>query len=153
MVDRFHQAQRMFYGASKKLNNSQMQKTVSLLHFQNIQNDYEQMPQTKIITNVYSALSANNMALVFYSLGKINTALQLFNKAQTLLAKGCTGVEDKDLQLFSANYVPYSYKITFNLAITSLAKGIHQSYQLFDYIKKFSLQSLDYKCWYRIAQS
>lgn len=92
MIDRFHQAQREFYAAEKKTSSTGMNKSISLLHFHNIQNDFEQMPQTKIITNIYSALSANNIAIVTYSLGKFQTSLHLLSKAQTLLAKGCTGV-------------------------------------------------------------
>lgn len=50
------------------------------------------MPQNKIITNIYSAFSQNNIGIVHYSYGKNSIALSYFNKAQTLLSKGCTGV-------------------------------------------------------------
>ena len=130
-----------------------MSKAVSLLHFSNIQNEYEQMPQTKIITNIYSALSANNIAVINFTLGKINTSLHLLSKAQTLLAKGCTGVEDKDLQLFSANYANHNYKITYNLALVSLSKQCQQAYQLFEYLKRMNLQGQDFKSWYRTGQA
>lgn len=111
------------------------------------------MPQTKIITNIYSALSANNIALANFVYGKVNTAFYLLNKAQTLLAKGCTGVEDKDLQLFSSNYASQSYKISQNIALVSLALGSPQAYQLYDYIKRNNLQGVDFKIWYRTGQA
>lgn len=50
------------------------------------------MPQNKIITNIYSSLSYNNIGIIHYSYGKPSVALSYFNKAQTLLSKGCTGV-------------------------------------------------------------
>ncbi len=50
------------------------------------------MPQTKIITNIYSSFSNNNIAIINYSRGKKAIALYFLNKAQTLLSKGCTGV-------------------------------------------------------------
>ena len=111
------------------------------------------MPQTKIITNIYSALSANNIALVNFAYGKVNVSLHLLNKAQTLLAKGCTGVEDKDLQLFSSNYASHTYKIAHNLALVSLSKESPQAYHLFDYLKRMNLQATDFKSWYRTGQA
>ena len=38
MIDRFHQAQREFHASQKKLDTSGLQKSISLLHFSNIQN-------------------------------------------------------------------------------------------------------------------
>ena len=153
MVDRFHQAHREFHNCLKNADTSGVNRAISLLHFSNIQNDFDQMPQTKIITNIYSSLSINNTAVIFYASGLPNAAAYLFNKAQTLLAKGCTGVEDKDLQLFSANYASHNFKITYNLALTCLSRDSVQSYQIFDYFKKVSLLGQDYKSWYRAGQS
>lgn len=44
------------------------------------------------------------MGMVHFAQKKPHIALSYFSKAKTLLSKGCTGVEDKDLQLFSINY-------------------------------------------------
>jgi hypothetical protein len=88
------------------------------------------MPQNKIITNIYSALSYHNIGIIHYSYGKPSLALHYFNKAQTLLSKGCTGVEDKDLQLFSSNYSSHSHKIYYNLGIVSLGINQTQAYQI-----------------------
>lgn len=48
-------------------------------------------------------------------------ALQYFVKAKTLLSKGITGVEDKDLQLFWINYSSHTETITYNMALCLLA--------------------------------
>lgn len=79
------------------------------------------MPQTKIITNIYSALTNNNTAIVYYTMGKFEIALYFINKSYTLLSKGCTGAEDKDLQLFSSNFVNHSHKICYNFTLVTLA--------------------------------
>lgn len=88
------------------------------------------MPQNKIITNIYSSLSYNNIGIIHFSYGKPSIALHYFNKAQTLLSKGCTGVEDKDLQLFSSNYSSHGHKIHYNLGIVSLGVNPGQAYQM-----------------------
>lgn len=111
------------------------------------------MPQNKIITNIYSAFSQNNIGIVHYSYGKYNIALNYFNKAQTLLSKGCTGVEDKDLQLFSSNYSKDGPKIFYNLGLVLLNSSTTQAYQVLSQLKKNSPQSCDFKYWYRIGQS
>ena len=89
------------------------------------------MPQTKIITNIYSAFSNNNIGIVNFSKGKKTIALHFLNKAHTLLLKGCTGVEDKDLQLFSSNYAHHSSRIAFNLGLLSLSLKASNSYSIF----------------------
>lgn len=50
------------------------------------------MPQNKIITNIYSSLSYNNIGIIHFSYNKPCVALSYFNKAQAILNKGCTGV-------------------------------------------------------------
>lgn len=50
------------------------------------------MPQTKIITNIYSGLTYNNTAIIYMSINKHHLALHYFDKASKLLSKGCTGV-------------------------------------------------------------
>ncbi len=62
------------------------------------------MPSTKIISNILNSLTTSNVGMVHFAQKKHHIALSYFSKAKALLAKGCTGVEDKDLQLFSINY-------------------------------------------------
>ena len=88
------------------------------------------MPQNKIITNIYSALSYNNIAIIHFSYGKSCVALSYLNKAQMLLYKGCTGVEDKDLQLFSSNYSSQGHKISYNMGVVALNVYSNQAYQI-----------------------
>lgn len=111
------------------------------------------MPPNKIITNIYSALSYNNIGIIHYSYGKSCVALSYFNKAQMLLYKGCTGVEDKDLQLFSSNYSSQGHKIFYNMGVVSLHAYPSQAYQILEQLKKSSTQCSDYKYWYRIGQA
>lgn len=111
------------------------------------------MPQTRIITNIYSSFSNNNIAIINFSKGKKAIALYFFNKAQTLLFKGCTGVEDKDLQLFSCNYAHHNPRIAFNLGLLALSLKSSNSYTIFEALKKINQQKIDFKYWYRIGQS
>jgi len=79
------------------------------------------MPTTKIITNALNALTTSNVGIVHFIEKKYHISLQYFLKAKALLAKGITGVEDKDLQLFSINYSTHSESITYNMALCLLA--------------------------------
>ncbi len=74
------------------------------MNFVNIVEEFEQMPTTKIITNILNAFATSNTGLVHFVYGKSTVALAYFSKAKALLGKACTGVEDKDLHLFSLNY-------------------------------------------------
>ena len=65
------------------------------------------MPTTKIITNIISAFVNNNAAIAHIQLKMPTIAMVYLNKAKSLLNKACTGVEDKDLHLFSLNYGSY----------------------------------------------
>ena len=89
------------------------------------------MPQTKIITNIYSSFSHNNIGIVNFSKGKKSVGLHFLQKAQTLLTKGCTGVEDKDLQLFSSNYAHHNVRIGYNLGLLALSMKSSHSYSIF----------------------
>lgn len=50
------------------------------------------MPQTKIVTNIYSGLTFNNTAIIYISIDKPHLALHYLDKASKLVSKGCTGV-------------------------------------------------------------
>ena len=93
------------------------------MNFANIQNEIEQMPSTKIITNILNALTTSNVGIVHFWEKKYHVALQYFFKAKSLLSKGITGVEDKDLQLFWINYSSHTEAITYNMALCLLATG------------------------------
>jgi hypothetical protein len=62
------------------------------MNFANIQNEVEQMPSSKIITNILNALTTSNVGIVHFVEKKYHTSLQYFVKAQSLLSKGITGV-------------------------------------------------------------
>jgi hypothetical protein len=114
MISRFHEAQKELHAGNRV-------KCLELMNFANIQNDVEQMPSTKIITNILNALTTSNVGIVHFSILKYHIALQYFFKAQGLLSKGITGVEDKDLQLFWINYSSQNEAITYNMALCLLA--------------------------------
>lgn len=97
LISRFAIAMRAFYVHN-------YQKCLSLMNFTTIVEDYEQMPTTKIVTNIISAFSNNNIAIVHVSYQMPSLALAYLSKAKSLLTKACTGVEDKDLHLISLNY-------------------------------------------------
>jgi hypothetical protein len=78
------------------------------------------MPTTKIITNILNAFVTSNTGLIHFSIGKPIIALTYFAKAKGLLTKACTGVEDKDLHLFSLNYGNHLESITYNQALALL---------------------------------
>jgi hypothetical protein len=78
------------------------------------------MPSTKIIANILNSLTTSNVGMVHFAQKKYHIALSYFSKAKTLLAKGCTGVEDKDLQLFSINYSNNNEAISYNIALSLL---------------------------------
>ena len=115
------------------------------MNFSSIQSDYEQMPQTKIITNIYSSLTNNNAAIIYYSFGKMDLALHFFNKAHTLLLKGCTGVQDKDLQLFSSNFANHVHKINYNLGLIALKTKASESFHVFEFFKKNNYMCSDFQ--------
>lgn len=62
------------------------------MNFSTIAEDYEQMPTTKIITNIVSAFVNNNAAVVHMQLNMPAISLAYLNKAKALLTKACTGV-------------------------------------------------------------
>ena len=111
------------------------------------------MPTTKIITNIVNAFVSNNAAIVHMQLNMPAVALSYLNKAKTLLAKACTGVEDKDLHLLSLNYGSYIDSIAYNQAVALLKIKPKESYSYFEVVRKSSQMSRSYKFWYRMAQS
>ena len=62
------------------------------MNFVNIVEEYEQMPATKIITNILNAFATSNTGIVHYMYEKPSIALIYFARAKSLLAKACTGV-------------------------------------------------------------
>ena len=62
------------------------------MNFNSISEDFDQMPTTKIITNIVSAFVNNNAALVHMQLNMPFIALNYLNKAKLLLVKAITGV-------------------------------------------------------------
>lgn len=85
MISYFHEAQ-------KELHFKNYVQCLQLMNFTNIQTYYEDMPTTKIITNILNALTASNVGIVHLALKKPYLSLSYFSKAKTLLSKGCTGV-------------------------------------------------------------
>lgn len=146
LVGRFNEAFRALYSKD-------YQKCLSLMNFNTIAEDFEHVPTTKIITNVIGAFVNNNAAVVHSQLEKSAISLAYFNKAKSLLNKACTGVEDKDLHLFSLNYGSYIEAITYNQALTMLNLRPKESYHYFESIRKSGQMSRSYKFWYRMAQS
>jgi hypothetical protein len=123
------------------------------MNFVTMSEEYEQMPTTKIITNILSGFSNNNSAVVHFIYQKPTLALTYFIKAKTLLTKACTGVEDRELHILSLNYSNYLESITYNQALCLLSFKPKEAYQYFDSIRKSNSMSKTYKFWYRIAQS
>lgn len=136
------------------------------MNFATIAEDLEQMPTTKIITNIINAFVNNNAAIAHLHQGMPTVALSYLTKAKTLLAKACTGVEDKDLHLFSLNYGSHIDTITFNQALILLTVAqrdraqsqqdnnyCKDSYLYFETLRKSGQMSRNYKFWYRMAQS
>lgn len=124
------------------------------------------MPTTKIITNIISAFVNNNAAIAHLQHGMATVALAYLTKAKTLLTKACTGVEDKDLHLFSLNYGSHIETITYNQGLVMLCmqpkegeqseqetQYSRDSYQYFESIRKSGQMSRNYKFWYRMAQA
>jgi hypothetical protein len=114
LMGRFHEALRTLYSHN-------WQRSLSLMNFTTISEDFEGLPTTKIITNVVSAFVNNNAAIAHLQQGMPAVASAYLAKAKTLLTKACTGVEDKDLHLFSLNYGSHLDSITHNQAIALLS--------------------------------
>jgi tetratricopeptide (TPR) repeat protein len=146
LVGRFSDALRALYCRD-------YQKCLSLMNFTTIGEEFEQMPTTKIVTNVIGSFINNNAGLTHFHLGLPAVALAYLSKAKALLTKACTGVEDKDLHLFSLNYGSYIESITYNQALVMLAVRPKESYHQFESIRKSGQMSRSYKFWYRMAQS
>lgn len=146
MISRFHEAQKELYTQNTV-------KCLELMNWANIQSEIEQLPSTKIIVNILNALTASNVGIVHFMDKKFHMALQYFFKAKTLLSKGITGVEDKDLQLFWINYSSHGEAITYNMALCLLANKSREAYQLFESIKKSNPNVQNFKHWYRIGQA
>jgi hypothetical protein len=146
MINRFLEAQKELYGKN-------LQKCLSLMNFVNMSEEYEQMPTTKIITNILSGFASSNTGIVHFLYQKPAIALAYFSKGKTLLTKACTGVEDRELHILSLNYSNYLESITYNQALCLLGYRPREAYQYFESIRKSSLMSKTYKFWYRLAQS
>lgn len=101
------------------------------MNLSSITEDFDQMPTTKIITNIVSAFVNNNAAIVHLQLSMPAITLSYLNKAKALLIKACTGVEDKDLHLLSLNYGSYIDSITFNQGLVMLTVRPRDSYNYF----------------------
>ena len=101
------------------------------MNYTTIAEDLEQMPSTKIITNIFSAFVNNNAAVVHMKLNMPSVALSYLNKAKTMLTKAATGVEEKDLHLMSLNYCSYIDSITYNQALAMLKSKPKESYLYF----------------------
>jgi len=97
-----------FAEAHRELYARNYPKCLSLINYAIIAEELEQMPTTKIVNNVVSAFVTSNAGLVHFHEGMPSVALNYFAKAKTLLTKAYTGVEDRDLHLFSLNYGSYS---------------------------------------------
>lgn len=142
-----------FLEAQKQLHAGQLSRCLSLMNFVNMVEEHEQMPTTKIITNILNAFATNNTGTVHFAYGKPTLALLHFAKAKALLAKACTGVEDKDLHLFSLNYGNHIESVTFNQALALLGSRPRESYTYFESIRKSNQMSKNYKFWYRMGQA
>lgn len=146
MINRFLEAQKELYCKN-------YQKCLNLMNFVNMSEEYEQMPTTKIITNILNGFATSNTGVVHYIYEKPTLALTYFTKAKALLAKACTGVEDRELHILSLNYGNYVESITYNQALCLLRYKPKEAFQYFDSIRKSNLMSKSYKYWYRQAQS
>lgn len=142
-----------FLEAQKELYSKNYQKCLSLMNFVNMSEEYEQMPTTKIITNILSGFANSNSGLIHYLYRKPALALTYFAKAKTLLTKACTGVEDRELHILSLNYGNYLDAVTYNQALTLLSYKPREAYIYFDSVRKANYVSRSYKFWYRMAQS
>lgn len=96
-----------------------------------IAEEFEQMPTTKIVTNIVSAFVNSNAGVVHFHYGMLAVALGYFGKAKALLAKACTGVEDRDLHLFSLNYGSFIEAISLNQGLVLLALKNKESFAFF----------------------
>lgn len=100
MINRFLEAQKELYCRN-------YQKCLALMNFVTMSEEHEQMPTTKIITNILSGFANSNTAIVHFLYQKPALSLAYFAKAKTLLTKACTGVEDRELHILSLNYSNY----------------------------------------------
>ena len=101
------------------------------MSYATIAEEIDQMPTTKIVTNIINAFVTCNTGVVHYHHKMPIVALACFGKAKALLTKSCTGVEDRDLHLFSLNYRSYIECITYNQALTLLSIRPKESCQYF----------------------
>lgn len=85
MINRFLEAQKELYCKN-------YQKCLALMNFVTMSEEHEQMPTTKIITNILSGFANSNTAIVHFLYQKPGLSLAYFAKAKTLLTKACTGV-------------------------------------------------------------
>jgi len=113
LINRFNEAFHAFYGRKNV-------KCLYLMNYTTISEEFDQMPTTKIITNIVSAFANNNAAIVYHQMNMSAISIAHFNRAKSLLTKACTGVEDKDLHLLSLNYGSNIDSITFNQALALL---------------------------------
>ena len=92
-----------------------------MMNYTTMAEEVEQMPTTKIVTNIVSAFVTSNTGLVHFHYDMPAVALSYFAKAKALLTKAYTGVEDRDLHLFSLNYGSHSESISFNQGLALLS--------------------------------
>jgi hypothetical protein len=62
------------------------------MNYNSISEDFEQLPTTKIITNIIGAFVSNNQAMVYMQMGMPSVAWVQLARAKSLLSKACTGV-------------------------------------------------------------
>ena len=101
------------------------------MNLNTIAEEFEQMPTTKIVTNIISAFVTSNAGLVHFHYGMAAAALGYFGRAKALLAKACTGVEDRDLHLFSLNYGSFIEAMSLNQGLALLALRSKESFAYF----------------------
>lgn len=65
------------------------------MNFTIMSEEYDQMPSTKIITNILNGFATSNTGIIHVIYNKPSIALTYFTKAKSFLAKACTGVEDR----------------------------------------------------------
>ena len=148
MMGRFLQGQRA-------LHSKDYARCLGVMNFTSIMEEIENMPTTKIVTNCINGFATNNAALAYFAQGKPAVAYATLLKARALLAKAITGVEDKELQLFSLNYGSHLERITYNQVLCLLQQHPHSraALPLAEHLAKNNPISKNYKYWYRQAQA
>ena len=116
--------------AQKELITANFQKCLYLLNSAVLQEGFEQVPLSKAVGNLLNSFSTNNAGVTYLHLNKRTLALLSFRKAREILCKNINA-DDKEYQLYAANFAKQVEKISENIGLILLSINKEDAYSVY----------------------